>query len=152
MIRSHSPPSSISHHPVSDGRDESQPWVHLTRVCTAGMGVTMPFTVTQHDGVCSPTFDAQGSCARGVMSVVGDLLFAQLLSSAFVSSSFGLVMETSTAKHAKSTAKSMLRRSLQRGSRAEEDEDTEEVTELDLDVAEGEIIMYVAPRQPHSHA
>ena len=104
----------------------------------------MPFTVTQHDGVCSPTFDAQGSCARGVIVVMGDLLFAQLLSSAFVSSSFGLVMETSTAKHAKSTAKSMLRRSLQRGSRAEEDEDTEEVTELDLDKAEGEIIMYVA--------
>ena len=112
----------------------------------------MPFTVTQHDDVCSPTFDAQGSCARGVIGVVGDLLFAQLLSSAFVSTAIALVMETSTAKHAKSTAMSTLRRSMQRGSRAEEDEDTEEVTELDLDVAEGEIIMYVAPRQPHNHA
>ena len=108
----------------------------------------MPFTVTQHDGVCSPTFDAQGSCARGVIVVMGDLLFAQLLSSAFVSTAIALVMETSTAKRTTST----LRRSMQRGSRAEEDEDTEEVTELDLDVAEGEIIMYVAPRQPHNHA
>merc|ERR1712216_820156 len=90
-----------------------------------GWGEEMLFTVIHHDDVCSPAFDVQGSCARGVIVVMGDLLFAQLLSSTFVSTAISLVKETSTVKRAKSTAKSTLRRSKEilRGSTPGEEED-----------------------------
>ena len=55
----------------------------LLIVCIAGFGFSMLFTVTTHDSVWSPSFDMQGSCARGVIAAIGDLMFATLLSAIY---------------------------------------------------------------------
>ena len=69
---------------------------------------------------------------RGVISIMGDLLFTQLLTSATVSPLITLV----GAKHMAKQQLSRLRHSLG-GQQQESEADT--VTELKLDVVEGEI-------------
>ena len=94
----------------------------------------VPFTVTTHQSVCNPEFDQQGSCAREVIGVMGHLLFAQLLTSACVSP----LIATIAATGIKSRVETKLRRSM---GAAEHEEEMEAVTELKMDVVEGEITM-----------
>ena len=93
----------------------------------------MLFTVTTHGSVCSPSFDAQGSCARGVIAVMGELMFARLLSSTYVAPLVALVKETSIVKRALAA----LRRSM---ATQEDEYQDEAVAEVNVDAIEGTLV------------